>query len=115
MPSSSSSSSSFSFLTLIQYTLFAVIAYFLAGAPLLSTFLPDASSAISKHAGASSGNQKVQLSYDMIESLMHPDPGLVCEEHGYRVHVLHREPLVVYVEGFLSEGERRRIVEIRYV
>jgi hypothetical protein len=48
--------------------------------------------------------------------LMVPDPNLVCEDdHGYKTYVLSRDPLVVYVEGFLSTGERRAIVELRYV
>ena len=40
--------------------------------------------------------------------------GVGCEG-GYRVHVWSIEPLVVYVEGFLSEEERRNILEMRYV
>lgn len=38
--------------------------------------------------------------------------GVGCEG-GYRVHVWSVEPLVVYVEGFLSEGEREDLLEMR--
>lgn len=40
--------------------------------------------------------------------------GVGCEG-GYKVHVWSVEPLVVYVEGFLSEGERAELSEMRYV
>lgn len=97
--------------TFFQYAIFLVIAYILAGAPLLSTLYPGAGDAVKKEG---KGDVK-QVSYEKIESLMVLDRGLKCEEQGYRVHVLGREPLVVYVEGFLSEAERKRIVELRYV
>ena len=35
-----------------------------------------------------------------------------CQE-GYKVHVWSAEPLVVYIEGFLSEGERAHLLETR--
>lgn len=37
----------------------------------------------------------------------------VCEADSYVARILHREPLVVYLEGFLSEGERKHLLEIR--
>jgi prolyl 4-hydroxylase len=41
---------------------------------------------------------------------------LECKEHGYKgVYLLSREPLVVYIEGFLGEGEGDEVVKLRYV
>ena len=37
----------------------------------------------------------------------------VCEADSYVARILHREPLVVYLEGFLSEEERKHLLEIR--
>lgn len=97
-------SSSLSLGSLVQYAVFAVIAYVLAGAPLLSIISSPSSSA---------GNER--YSADKIEGLMVPDPSLVCEEHGYKVHIFNREPLVIYIEGFLKEDEAQHIVKIRWV
>jgi len=118
MPASSSSAPSssprsFSPLTFLQYAVFAAVAYVLAGAPFLSSLLSSTSFGAEKK-GITKNDSK-QFSYEKIESLMVPDPGLVCEERGYKVHVFSREPLVIYVEGFLSEEERRHVVDVRYV
>lgn len=41
---------------------------------------------------------------------------LTCaEDHGYRVHLFSKEPLLVYVEGFLNSTERAHLLEIRCV
>ena len=40
--------------------------------------------------------------------------GAGCEG-AYKVHVWSAEPLVVYIEGFLSDNERAHILETRYV
>lgn len=51
------------------------------------------------------------------ESLLAMDaPGATvpeCEADSYVARILHREPLVVYLEGFLSDEERRHLLEIR--
>lgn len=36
-----------------------------------------------------------------------------CGPDSYVARILNREPLVVYLEGFLSEDERRNLMEIR--
>jgi hypothetical protein len=38
---------------------------------------------------------------------------LDCPADAYGARILSREPLVVYLEGFLSESERRHLLEIR--
>jgi len=45
-----------------------------------------------------------------------PDPnfnGGECLEDGYLVRVFSQEPLVLYIENFLSEDERKHLLEIR--
>jgi prolyl 4-hydroxylase len=121
---------SFSPLAVLQYTVFGAIAYILAGAPFLSeissvvdnlspsltTTTTNNKSKFDNDAAKWSNQKPGQQSYEKIDSLMVPDPNLVCEDdHGYKTYVLSRDPLVVYVEGFLSTGERRAIVELRYV
>lgn len=106
----SARSSSFSLGTLVQYAFLAVLAYVLAGAPLLSIL------------SSSDGRREidrprnVEISKEKLESLVIPEGNLTCGEHAYRgVYVLSREPLVVYIEGFLTEDECGHVVELRCV
>ena len=99
--SSSALSKSPSFSSLVQYVFFAAVLYVFAGAPL-QTIL--------------SGTDEHLVTGDVkgLENLVVPDEGLVCEEHRYKgVHVLSREPLVVYIEGFLSAEEADGVVGLR--
>jgi hypothetical protein len=89
--------------SVVQYTVFGVFAYILAGAPLLSIFSSD------------SGVVKTQLSFDQAETLVFPEKVLKCPEHKYAVHILSRDPLVVYIEGFLSHEEAEHVVTMRWV
>lgn len=43
------------------------------------------------------------------------DTTLACPRDTYGVRILRREPLVVYLEGFLSDEERKHLLEIRWV
>jgi hypothetical protein len=105
---SSVPSSSFSVSSVLQYTLFAVVLYVLAGAPLSSVF-----------GGSYSGEQgsgAADTSVEKLENLVIPEKNLSCAEHAYKgVHVLSREPLVLYIDGFLGEGEARHVVGARFV
>jgi hypothetical protein len=51
-----------------------------------------------------------------LENLVIPEKNLSCAAHAYKgVYVLSREPLVVYIEGFVSEEEGKEVVALRYV
>ncbi|KAI8935972.1 hypothetical protein NX059_007476 [Plenodomus lindquistii] len=92
--------------TMVQYVVLAAIAYFLAGAPLLSQvtsnlFTPSRDSQISVFM-----TQK-------LDNLAHPDAGLVCTDHSFKgVYILNREPLVVYIEGFVDDWEAVKLIEL---
>lgn len=107
------SSRSFSVGTFVQYAVLAVVGYILAGAPLLSIFSPSES-----NKSRSRANYRApEVSQEMLETLVIPNRNLTCgDEHRFKgVHVLSREPLVVYIEGFLSAEEAEHVVEVRYV
>ncbi|KAH9878483.1 hypothetical protein IAQ61_001755 [Plenodomus lingam] len=93
--------------SLLQYLFLAAIAYLLAGAPSpssLSTFSFTADSSQAAHRTAA-------LHAQTLENLAHPEPGLECAQYAYRgVYVLSREPLVVYIEGFVAREEAGEIV-----
>lgn len=99
-------SSSLSLSACVQYVFFAVVVYVLAGAPLNSVF----------SSGTSSYSGPLNTSPDQLRDIVIPTDNLSCHEHAYTgVHVLSREPLVVYIEGFLSEAERREVLAMRYL
>lgn len=54
----------------------------------------------------------------MNESLLaieHPNAtALSCPPDAYSVRIFSKEPLVLYIEGFLSSGERAHLLDIRY-
>jgi hypothetical protein len=41
--------------------------------------------------------------------------GTACPPDPYSVHIFSREPLVLYIEGFLSAEERAHLLDIRFV
>lgn len=112
-----SSGFSFSIGSVVQCVFLAGVAYILAGAPLSSLVSSDRgaasySSATSSGAGAGAGPHVAAK----LESLVFPEPNLTCAEHSFKgVYVLSREPLVVYIEGFLSAQETESVVASRYV
>lgn len=48
-----------------------------------------------------------------LEQLVLPEKTLKCPSHDYNIHVLSTKPLIMLVDGFLSEGEADHLVEIR--
>lgn len=91
---------------LLQYALLALGAYVFAGAPLREMLFGR----------APGGEADARVSREKLGSLVLPQGNLSCEEVGYGgVYVLGREPLVLYVEGFLAEGEADEVVALRYV
>lgn len=55
------------------------------------------------------GQQVVLLN----SSLIADDLPLACPSHSYNTHILSQEPLVIYVENFLSTDESKHLIEIR--
>lgn len=52
------------------------------------------------------------LNEEML-AMPHENDTLGCLPDAYSVHIYAKEPLVVYVENFLSEAERAHLLEIR--
>lgn len=111
--SASSSSSKISISSLFQYTVLAALAYVLAGAPLSSLF-SSPSSTLKNSNTARAGVGQSNNNGQELENLVIPEKGLECGGHRFKgVYVMSREPLVVYIEGFLGEGEGDEIVKLR--
>ncbi|KAF2994799.1 hypothetical protein E8E13_001239 [Curvularia kusanoi] len=51
------------------------------------------------------------MSPQKLSEITLPDANLSCTPHSFKnVHILHRDPLVVYIEGFLSSAETSELV-----
>ncbi|KAF2427745.1 hypothetical protein EJ08DRAFT_735963 [Tothia fuscella] len=87
--------------TLFKYLLFGVPLYIFIGAPLLKIVAP------SFYGSSDLANYQ---SFENTDALVFPDNNLVCAPHSYNVRVLSREPLVVYIDGFLSRNEAQHLV-----
>jgi prolyl 4-hydroxylase len=89
--------------TLVEYSLISIALYIFVLSPYISPYFSN-----------SSPEGDVTASYEKIESLVYPDEDLKCQEHAFKTHVLSRDPLVIYVESFLSAKEADELVELRY-
>ena len=95
--------------SIVQYAFLALIAYILAGAPLLSIFAGTGRKGDLYSSDASAGHSNASL-----DGLVIPESNLSCGNHGYKgVYVLGRDPLVIYIEGFLSSEEAEHTVGLR--
>lgn len=105
-------SSSFSVFTVVQYAFLTLLAYIFAGAPLQQILFSSTKSAAQY---GTQGEGVSGMSPQKLDSLVFPDANLTCKEHGFGgVHVLSREPLVIYIEKFLDEDEANEVVDLRY-
>ncbi|KAF2645659.1 hypothetical protein P280DRAFT_126152 [Massarina eburnea CBS 473.64] len=118
--SSGNGSSPLSIWSLTQYGFFAVVAYILAGAPLQTLLTQSVTSGSARTGKAKwkdefkvGGGNRARISEEKANSLVIPDRNLTCPEHRSKgVYVLSRVPLVVYLEGFLSDGEVKSMVDL---
>ncbi|KAK4949512.1 hypothetical protein LTR10_012130 [Elasticomyces elasticus] len=87
--------------TPVEIGLIAAVIYVLLGAPGLPTWIwPD-----STPVHEASPRAK-------IESLVNPSKGLQCPKHTYDVHVFSATPLIIYIDGFLSDEEAHHLVDL---
>ena len=94
----------------IQYVFIAGISYVLLGPPLLQMFAGDPRA---RRSVFDASAPEVPISPEKYETLVIPDPNLTCPEHPYTVHIFSREPLVVYIENFVTEEEAAHLIAIR--
>ena len=92
--------------TAVEVATISIVIYIVVGAPGLSSL------GLGTHGGV---QQDVPVARARIESLVYPDKDLVCPDHKYDVHVLASEPLVLYIDDFLSDEEADHLVDIRYM
>jgi prolyl 4-hydroxylase len=101
------SDKSFRWRTIIEVAAISVVIYLFLGTPGLSGSSKDHTS--------SSIEVDAPVAQAKAESLVYPDvKNLQCPEHNYDIHIFSADPLVIYIDGFLSTSEAEHLVDIRY-
>lgn len=92
--------------TIVEVAAISAVIYVLVGTPGLPA---------SFRSSFSSPEQDVPVARAKAESLVYPSKGLQCPQHDFDVHFFSTDPLVMYIDGFLSDSEAEHMVAIRYV
>lgn len=108
--------------TLITWLLYFVPVYIFVLDPLIRPFFPDNSSSSSWEDEDGSAFDECDHTPSNLhltdDSFISPEDGVPVncpgEAEGYRVHLLSRAPLVLYIENFVSSAEADHLVDIRY-
>ncbi|KAI7608232.1 hypothetical protein KC343_g12786, partial [Hortaea werneckii] len=88
--------------TFLEVGIISAAIYFLLGAPGLPAGIISEVST----------QGEVPLAKAKVESLVYPQSNLQCSKHKYDVHVFSTAPLIIYIDGFLSEEETEHLVRI---
>jgi len=89
--------------TTVQYLFIGAIGYILAGAPLSRSLF-----------GARKQDPPEEISPEKSASLVISEDNLTCPHHAYNIHIFSRDPLVIYIQSFLSNEEAEHLVRVRY-
>lgn len=98
------STQSFRWRTIVEVAIISTVIYIFIGTP----GLPDSLR------GKSSNEEPVSIGRAKPESLVYPNSDLTCPRHDFDAHVFSTEPLIIYLDGFLSDREAGHLVDIRY-
>ena len=101
-----SNQSSFRWRTIVEVAVISIVIYVFLGTPGLP------SSSIQQ---ASNVHEDIPRSRAKVEALVYPDKDLKCPKHEVNVKVFSTSPLILYLDGFLSEHEANHFVDIRCV
>ena len=87
-----------------------MIGYIFALLPLyVLVYLP-----ISHILNGSPENTTKQQVLNLNESFIATNDPVSCPPHNFNTHILSHEPLIIYIENFLSVGESEHLLAIRY-
>ena len=56
-----------------------------------------------------------QQTVSFNSSFIATDEPLSCPSHNFNTHILSHEPLIIYIENFLSAAESQHLLQIRYL
>jgi len=87
--------------SLFEYAILAIPLYLFAIGPLLRILFPSTSEDVSTY-----------QSFERTDKLVIPNDDLQCPPHQYTTYIAHHDPLVIYVENFLSHTEADHIIRL---
>lgn len=93
--------------TVVSYLIPLLAVYFLVFLPLTQKSSPEEDGGLDTQCDPETLDA-------LTKSLLPPKENISCPEHLYTVHILNRDPLVVYIPHFLSDAEAEHLVDIRY-
>jgi prolyl 4-hydroxylase len=106
------------FSTLITWALYFIPIYLFVVDPLLRGFFPSllagspsSSDDLFDESGAPGPG--INLTDDSFISPEDGVPFQCPDAEGYRVHLLSRTPLIMYIENFVSENEANQLLDMR--
>ena len=99
---------------MLSYIVGLVAVGLLLANPLSQLFFSDGSSTtLHRRQQTTKLSPRPQLNESLLALDGPGDAPPECPPDAYVARILRREPLVVYLEGFLSEEERNHLLEIR--
>lgn len=87
--------------TTVQYLFIGAIGYILAGAPFSRSLF-----------GGRKQDPPEEISFEKSASLVTSEDNLTCPHHAYNTHIFSRDPLVIYIQSFLSNEEAEHLVRV---
>jgi prolyl 4-hydroxylase len=88
---------------MIEIAVISIVIYIFLGAPGFSfTTTKETSTTNSQHKAS-----------PKAENLVYPSRDLICSQRGYDAHIFSTSPLVVYIDGFLSDDEANHLIALR--
>ncbi|KAK6436627.1 hypothetical protein LTR95_007183 [Oleoguttula sp. CCFEE 5521] len=89
--------------TTVELVLAALVLYIIVGAPGLGAI------ALSRYVTSEIATSAT--GYASNSTLITPSPDLHCVEHKYEARVFSTRPLIIYIDGFLSESEAAHLID----
>jgi prolyl 4-hydroxylase len=89
-----------------------MLGYALALVPLYFFIYLPVSSML--HGTAQNPSDRDIVNFNFNVSSIASDEPLSCPPHSYTTHILSHEPLIIYIENFLSADESAHLLKIRY-
>lgn len=96
------SGQSFRWRTVVEVGIISAVIYILLGSSGVSV------------TNSTTNEQDVPIARAKADSLVYPDEHLQCQRHNFETHIFSTNPLVIYVDGFVSGSEAQHLIDIRY-
>lgn len=102
--------------TIFSWIIYFIPIYIFVLAPLVSQFFPPAENgAVGDEHSEYDADGDLSATSALNDSLLSLEDGVPFDCHqqdDYRVHLLRRDPLVIYIEGFLKDWEVDHLVDV---